>query len=279
MDDSDRRRSILLYLMARAAGALIKTLHAQGRLPTLPHFSALVYSVCHAVIMVCMVHYPVLLPPAYYRSIMKWGQMYSEESVDRYFREPGPEFVPCNVLMHEGSCGSSAFFGFFRHWLLYLKLYAVLYSVPLLLFRPKLVLRNPPGSLVAVAKNVARSSLFFAVDATLFKYAMCVLRNWDQRPPPIAHYIPALSSVIGSLGIFVEQPSRRVELLYFILPQVFYAMWKILSIVKPLKLDKIPLNSVWLFCVSLMIVMYSRTYQQDAIAPFINRALGFLLKD
>ena len=155
----------------------------------------------------------------------------------------------------------------------------MLYSIPLLLFRLKRVLDNPEESLIIAAKNIARSSLFITVDTTLFKYAMCLLRNWDHRPPPIAHYIVALSSVLGSLGFFVEQPSRRVELLYYVLPQVFYALWKILSFAKPLRVDKIPLTSVWLFSLSLMMVMYSHTHQQEAIAPFINRSLGFLLKD
>lgn len=279
IDEPHRRRSILLYVMARAVGTLVKTLHSRGLLPTVPHLSFLVYSVCHAFIMVCMVHYPELLPPAYYNSIIRWGQTYTDEKIRLYFREPGSEFVPCSVLMHKGSCESSAFFGFFSHWFLYLKLYTVLYIIPLLLFRLKQVLSNPVGSLQIVGKGIVRSALYFAVDATLFKYAMCVLRNLNHRPPPIAHYIPVLSSIIGSLGILVEQPSRRIELLHFILPQIFYAIWKILCITKPLGLERIPFGSVWLFCLSLVVMMYSHTHNREAVAPFINRAFDFLLKD
>ena len=190
--------------MTRAVGALIKKLHARGQLPTVPYFPFLIYSTCHVMVMVCMVYYLALLPPVYYRSIIEWGQTYTEENINLYFRELGLEFVPCSVLMHKGSCAPSAFLSLFLHWLLYAKLYLVVYSIPLLLFRPKWVLSNPLTPVLIVAEKVGRSSLFFAIDATLFKYTMCVLRNLDHHPPPIAHYILALSSVIGSLGLFVE---------------------------------------------------------------------------
>lgn len=69
-------------------------------------------------------------------------------------------------------------------------------------------------------KNSIVSALFFAVDATVVKYGLCLLRNAWGKPPPVPHFLPFLAGLLGSFGLLIERQSRRVELLYYVLPQV-----------------------------------------------------------
>ena len=136
---------------------------------------------------------------------------------------------------------------------------------------------RPQKVLGKYIKNVLNSTLFFAMDATIVKYLICLLRNLDGRPPPAPSYIPFLGGFVGGLCVLLERPSRQLELLYYSMAQVFYISWKLLYKKKPFGLDKVPDLSVVVFCMSLMAIMYSHEYEQKALAPFVNRALNFLL--
>ena len=140
--------------------------------------------------------------------------------VQVYFRHPHPNFIPCNALMHEGSCLECAVKDFFGTFYLFLKVYLTVYSMPLLLFRTKRLFTAPKESLRTLIENTCVSSLFFAVDATLIKYGLCLLRNAWGRPPPTPALIPVLAGAMGVVGMLIERQSRRLEMLYYGLPQV-----------------------------------------------------------
>jgi len=137
-----------------------------------------------------------------------------------YFRHPHPNFIPCNALMHEGSCLECAVKDFYGTFYLFLKVYLTVYSMPLLLFRTKRLFTAPKESLRTLIENTCVSSLFFAVDATLIKYGLCLLRNAWGRPPPTPALIPVLAGAMGVVGMLIERKSRRLEMLYYGLPQV-----------------------------------------------------------
>ncbi len=81
IDDPGRRRTLSLFLLARALGALVLTLHRRGKLPTVPHFVVLTFGVCQSLIIYATVHYPSLLPTSYYHAILSWSRYFSEEKL------------------------------------------------------------------------------------------------------------------------------------------------------------------------------------------------------
>ena len=80
---------------------------------------------------------------------------------------------------------------------------------------------SSPGKTVrTLLSNSVRSALFFAVDASMVKYALCLLRNAWPYAHPVPVFIPFLAGMSGVLGLLIERQSRRVELMYYVLPQV-----------------------------------------------------------
>lgn len=278
IDEPNRRRTILLYLLARALGTMVHLLHGDGRLPAVPGFTTGVFNLCCAVVVLCVTHHPHLLPPSYYKAALRWSHYYDDQKLHRLFRSPGAHFVQCSPLLHAGSCHRTAITDLYRSALFFSKIYFLIYSLPLLLWKLQSLVHDPVTVIRYFLRNIAVSTAFFTVAATTVKYLVCLLRNWDHAPPPGPQYIPFVAGLVGSLAVLIERPNRQVELMYYAIPQVLYIAWRLLCIKKPLKLHKVPAGSVWLFCVSLMVVMYAHERNRDSLAPSINTTLDFLLQ-
>ncbi len=123
-------------------------------------------------------------------------------------------------MLHQGSCHAFALNDFYQCMVLYIKIHLTLYSLPLLLFRTSKLLVQPVEALQTLAQNTVVSSLFLAVTGAVIKYSLCLLRNAWARPPPVPLWIPAASGFAGVVGFLVERESRRLELLYYVIPQV-----------------------------------------------------------
>ena len=124
--------------------------------------------------------------------------------------------------MHPGlTCHQCARLDFWKGFLLYLKIYLTIYSLPLLLLKTNHLVTKTKDSIIGLLKNSFVSALFFAVDATLVKYGLCLLRNAWGKPPPAPHLVSLLAGLMGSVGLLIERQSRRVELVYYVLPQVY----------------------------------------------------------
>ena len=136
-----------------------------------------------------------------------------------YYRKPHTDFIPCNALMHEGTCHAWALRDCYNSLLLFFKLYLTLYSMPLLLFKTKSLLQSPVASLKPVLQNTCVSTLFFTIDATLVKYGLCLWRNAWGSPPPTSVLVPILAGLMGLCGVLIERHSRRLEMVYYGLPQ------------------------------------------------------------
>ena len=277
IDEPNRRRTILLYIIARAIGVTVKILNKWGYIPTIPNAVGLLFSFLEGLIIICVTQKPHLLPPSYYKAILHWSVYYTDEKLSTYFRERGTEFLPCSHSMHPGSCHLTAADDFKNCFVLYTRIYLVLYSIPLLVFKIKHLRTNPRKTLRRYVKNVLNSSLFFAIDSTTVKYMLCLLRNWNRGTPPAPTFIPFVAGFVGGLSVILERPSRQLELLYYSIAQVLYVVWKLLCIKKPLRLHQFPAGSVVLYSVSLMVIMYSYAHEKEVIGPLIVKAVDFLL--
>ena len=278
IDEPNRRRAILLYLIARALGATIKILNRRKYIPTIPQAPVLLFSLLEGLILVCVAKKPYLLPSSYYKAILHWSVYYTDHKLDTYFRTKGPLFLPCSHSMHPGSCHLMAARDFKHCFSLYTRIYLVLYSIPLLVFRFTELRSRPVETVKKYLKNVFNSSLFFAIDSAVVKYVICLINSWLHIPPPLPAYSMFIAGVVGGFSIVLERPSRQLELVHYCTAQVLYVVWKLLCIKKPLKLHKFPAGSVWLYCASLMVIMYSYVREQEVLAPLIIKALNFLLK-
>ncbi|XP_064397727.1 uncharacterized protein LOC135344449 isoform X2 [Halichondria panicea] len=277
IDDPSRRRTLSLFILARALGALVLTLHRRGKLPTVPYFVVLAFGVCESLIIYSTVHYPTLLPRSYYTAILSWSRYFTEDKLKLFFRVPSLHFLPCSAGLHPGSCNSYALTDFFHSLFLYIKIYLSIYSLPLVLFRTKSLWTHTITALRTLLNNTLVSALFLAVDGALVKYTLCLLRNGYGHAPPLPAWIALLSGFLGAAGLLIERHSRRLELLYYVLPQVLYGVWRVLCIKKPLNLHKIPCGSVWVFCASLAVIFHSFEREHLSLSPLINTALHRLL--
>lgn len=277
IDEPGRRRTLTLYIVARALGCLVITLHKRGYLPSVPHFVALVFSVCEGLIIVATMRYPYLLPRNYYNAIVRWSMCYDEEKLEVYMRRYQADFIPCNALLHQGSCHAHAWKDFVAGMWLYSKIYGALYSISLFVLSPMSLLGSPVRAVTHFLKKTLVSATFLTVNGTVVKYGICLLRNAWGGGPPIPHFIPALVGIVGSWSILLERPSRQLELVYYVIPQVLYLTWRLICIKKILGLDKIPWGFVWFQCFSLAILMYAYESERDLISPLLCKTLDFLL--
>ena len=142
------------------------------------------------------------------------------------------DFIPCNALLHQGSCHSHAWKDFVAGMWLYSKIYGALYSISLFVLSPMSLLDSPVRAVTHFLKKTLVSATFLTVNGTVVKYGICLLRNAWGGGPPILHFIPALVGIVGSWSILLERPSRQRELVYYVIPQVLYLTWRLICIKK-----------------------------------------------
>lgn len=70
---------VLRYMMSRAMGLLIKDAAARGLVPTIPGFSAWVFTLCQVPNMSAFMFEEELIDPDYCRLIYKWSRDMSNE--------------------------------------------------------------------------------------------------------------------------------------------------------------------------------------------------------
>ena len=99
-------------------------------------------------------------------------------------------------------------------------MYLVLYSMPLVLFRSGTLLRSPGPALSSLLRRTTVSTLSFGLDIVLIKYLLCLLRHARPTPPPVAAAVPLLAGLLAALPVVMEQKSRKLEMIYYGLPQV-----------------------------------------------------------
>ncbi|XP_078571983.1 transmembrane protein 135-like [Branchiostoma floridae x Branchiostoma japonicum] len=137
IESGKRRRTIALFLLARAAGAFMSTWVKRGRLPRVRHLDTLVFCLCTGFIVYAAALDPELLPDGYYRSILRWSRGWTDKGLAETLRREGTAFVPCDVHMHPGSCHVYTLKDTLRSWPSFFKMYLPINLVPVLLFKYK----------------------------------------------------------------------------------------------------------------------------------------------
>ena len=241
------RPYLALLLAVRAAEIGIRSASQKGMVPTALSSHADVKLMCaaSAVVMSCWIFEPRALERGYLRFLNRQsgkddrvlrsiaaafdGELHSRPGVLAALnahraslalpalRMPLPHgCAHCNVLHPAQSCEGHLVGYWAAGWARALPLYAPVHLLPLLLFRPALLLRKPGPLLLQAALKAGRSALFlssycasgFAVlcaSARLAHAAGLRSRRWHAQ----------LASALCGLALLIEKPGRRLELALF----------------------------------------------------------------
>ncbi|WAR08281.1 hypothetical protein MAR_018239 [Mya arenaria] len=256
VEDRTRRRIYCLFAIARAIGAMISTLVKRGLLPSVPYSETALFCSCTSFLVYCTALQPQYLFTGYYKSVLKWSRDYTDEKLKKLFREHGDTFLTCaDVGLHDQNCTIHAAIDFAQ-------------SIPPFAKLPKQVLKT-------VVKNTFWSTAFLATMVMVAKYAICLLRNLQHRPPPLRPWIPAAAGILAGLGVLFEGTHRRRELSLFLIPHTLYAVYLWAKEAKIVR--HIPNSSILLFALALVPIMHAYEREPESLNLLLHSALKFFV--
>jgi hypothetical protein len=289
----ERRVSYMQQLAVRALQSLYASLHSRN-LISVPHGGALLYTLAGSQVMYAYMMRPETLPPDFYKFMVKAARVpdpvlrlnatnvregrldpeYALELVKRYNGTPyniartkamsaTPGVLPCSVIhpQHD-TCTMTNIDRWLRVFQMIAPVYASLNIVPMLTLRLKNFLKNP-GTLAGKAIfNTIRSSSFLASYVTIFQFCTCLHRNihaWVERVfghrMADSRALVFLFGFLNSAAIFIEHPSRRVELGLYVLPKAVDSFFR--NLVQRRMAIVIPHAEVAMFAAAMGLIMVS----------------------
>ncbi|XP_037477005.1 uncharacterized protein LOC119354380 [Triticum dicoccoides] len=296
LDDSSRRRTLSLYLLARLAQCAYNSAKSKNRFhfwgSHWRHGDALLFSVASAQIMYAFVMRPESLPKSYRDFIQKTGPVAEPVykavrdscrgghvdliGLSAYFANKknsnlinltrSPSIIPCSVihpdrascLAHNVTVTSSTFKKTFP-------LYFSLTFVPFVVLRLQKFLESPAATCWRALVGAVRSTTFLSAFVTLFQSAICLHRKVASKDHKLVYWFGGL---LSGLSILLENKARRAELALYVLPRAGESLWYIL--INRHLLPNIKNAEVGLFCMYMGGIMYFLEYEPDTMAPFLR---------
>ncbi|CAM0905921.1 unnamed protein product [Alopecurus aequalis] len=296
LDDSSRRRTLSLYLLARLAQCAYNSAKSKNKFhfwgSHWRHGDALLFSLASAQIMYAFVMRPESLPKSYRDFIQKTGPV--AEPVFKAVRDScrgghvdliglsaflankknmnlmnltkSPSIIPCSVihpdsascLAHNVTVTSSTFKKTFP-------LYFSLTFVPFVVLRLQKFLESPAATSWRALVGAVRSTTFLSAFVTLFQSAICLHRKVASKDHKLVYWFGGL---ISGLSILLENKARRAELALYVLPRAGESLWSIL--INRHLLPNIKNAEVGLFCLCMGGIMYFLEYEPETMAPFLR---------
>ncbi|CAN6168189.1 unnamed protein product [Urochloa humidicola] len=296
LDDSSRRRTLSLYLLARLAQCAYNSAKSKNKFhfwgSHWRHGDALLFSLACAQVMYAFVMRPESLPKSYQEFILKTGPvanpvykavreccrggpvdltalsayLSSTRSSDLINLTTNPSIIPCSVIHPDrASClaqnvnvVSSTFKKTFP-------LYFSLTFVPFVVLRLQKFLESPAATCWRALVGAVRSTTFLSAFVTLFQAAICLHRKVANKDHKLVYWFAGLMS---GLSILLEKKARRAELALYVLPRAGDSLWYIL--INRHLLPNIKNAEVALFCMCMGGIMYFLEYEPDTMAPFLR---------
>ncbi|KAB5532246.1 hypothetical protein DKX38_018916 [Salix brachista] len=263
LDDSNRRRTLALYLLARVA------------------------QVMYAFIM-----HPESLPQAYQDFIQKTGPVAApvyksireccrcspvdlaslsaflsrRGKLDSVKLEEFPSIIPCSVIHPDThSCltqNANAASATFRKTF---PLYFSLTFVPYVVLNLQKFMDAPAHTCWFALRDAACSTTFLSAFVGIFQGVICLHRKVATRDHKLVYWI---AGGISALSVLLEKKSRRAELALYVLPRAGDSLWYIL--VNRHLLPNIRNAEVALFCACMGGFMYYLEHEPDTMAPLLR---------
>ncbi|XP_021376856.1 uncharacterized protein LOC110465398 [Mizuhopecten yessoensis] len=280
IEDPSRRLIYTLFAVSRAFGALVSTLVTREKIPEIPYSETLLFSVCCGFLVHCVALRPDLLHKGYYYSVLKWSRDYKDKTLQILFRDSGDRFLTCQeVGLHSDSCTKHAFKDMIFSIPAFAKLYLPIHLAPVIIFRRKLVIEKPKRVLKSLVRNMLFSTSFLASMVMLAKYTICLLRNLNNKPPPLPSYIPVVGGLVCGLSVLFERANRRKELSLFLIPHTLYALYTWIKGHRLASHIDVPYGSVLLYAVSMISIMHAYEREPESLSLLLNGVLRFFVGD
>ncbi|CAK7336911.1 unnamed protein product [Dovyalis caffra] len=296
LDDSNRRRTLALYLLARVSQCAYNSAKSKNKFHLWGshwrHGDALLFALACAQVMYSFIMHPESLPKAYLDFIQKTGPVAApvykavretcrggpvdvaslsaflsrRGKLDSVKLEEFPSIIPCSIvhpatnscLTQNANAASATFRKTFP-------LYFSLTFVPYVVLHLQKFMDAPAWTCWLALRDAVRSTTFLSAFVGIFQGVICLHRKVATRDHKLVYWI---AGGISALSVLLEKKSRRAELALYVLPRAGDSLWYIL--VNRHLLPNIKNAEVALFCACMGGVMYYLEHEPDTMAPFLR---------
>ncbi|XP_020093278.1 uncharacterized protein LOC109713570 [Ananas comosus] len=296
LDDSSRRRTLALYLLARLGQCAYNSAKSKNKFHLWGshwgHGDSLLFSLACAQVMYAFVMRPESLPKSYQDFIQKTGPV--AEPVYKAVREccrggpvdivalstylsnkkgsgslkltEYPAIIPCSIIHPDSSSclahNATAFSATFKKTF---PLYFSLTFVPFVVLRLQKFLESPALTCWRAAVGAVRSTTFLSAFVSIFQGAICLHRNVAIKDHKLVYWF---AGGLAALSVLLEKKARRGELALYVLPRAGDSLWYIL--INRHLFPDIKNAEVALFCLCMGGIMYYLEHEPDTMAPFLR---------
>jgi len=300
----ERRRSLALYLFARAAQGMYNASKARGWFhfwgSSWQHGDSLLFVASSMWIMYAYIMRPESLPKSFWKFMVETapidknileavrrnnrGISIDTEAVSKYIARAthnhghvpltaNPLIVPCAILHpHTPWCSSQFLFSFRKAFSQTFPLYLSLTLVPSVVLHFKRFRRSPLTLLFDCTTSATRSTAFMATFVSSYMSLICLHRhmfNKDHRS------LYAIAGAISSLSVLIERKSRRAELALYAMPRAADTLFFILRDRR--WLVDVPYGLETLFALSMGMLLYLHYHERETLSPLLNHAFEVFL--
>ncbi|CAL5343802.1 unnamed protein product [Camellia sinensis] len=296
LDDSNRRRTLALYLLARLAQCAYNSAKSKNKFHLWGshwrHGDALLFAFACAQVMYSFVMRPESLPKSYQDFIQKTGPVarpvykavrdccrggpVDVASLSAYLSsrknsnfaklEEFPSIIPCSIIHpHTNSClvhNANAASATFRKTF---PLYFSLTFVPFVVLHLQKFMDAPVRICWHAVRGAVRSTSFLSAFVGIFQGVICLHRKVASKDHKLVYWV---AGGLAALSVLLEKKGRRGELALYVLPRAGDSLWYIL--VNRHLLPNIKNAEVALFCACMGGIMYYLEHEPDTMAPFLR---------
>ncbi|CAI9091954.1 OLC1v1027078C1 [Oldenlandia corymbosa var. corymbosa] len=296
LDDSSRRRTLALYLLARLAQCAYNSAKAKNKFHLWgshwSHGDSLLFALACAQVMYAFVMRPESLPKSYQDFIQKTGPVAAPvykavrdccrgspvdvTSLSAYLSRRRassvvklnefPSIIPCDIIHPDSSSclvhNANVLTDTFRKTF---PLYFSLTFVPFVVLRLQKFMDAPVRTCWHAVTGSVRSTIFLSSFVGVFQAAICLHRKVASKDHKLVYWSAGL---LSGLSVLLEKKARRGELALYVLPRAGESLWYIL--VNRRLLPDIKNAEVALFCACMGGIMYYLEHEPDTMAPFLR---------
>ncbi|KAL6977600.1 hypothetical protein U1Q18_026392 [Sarracenia purpurea var. burkii] len=296
LDDSNRRRTLALYLLARLAQCAYNSAKSNNKFHLWgshwQHGDSLLFALASAQVMYSFVMRPESLPKSYQDFIQKTGPVaqpvykavrdccrgypvdvaslsayLSDKRASNFGKlEEFPPIIPCSIihpdsnscLAHNANAASATFRKTFP-------LYFSLTFVPFVVLRLPKFMDSPVRTCWLAVKGAVRSTAFLSAFVGIFQAVICLHRKVSSKDHKLVYWV---AGGLSGLSLLLEKKGRRGDIALYVLPRAGDSLWYIL--VNRHLLPNIKNAEVALFCFCMGGIMYYLEHEPDTMAPFLR---------
>ncbi|KAD4585864.1 hypothetical protein R6Q59_035709 [Mikania micrantha] len=299
LDDSNQRRTLALYLLARLAQCAYNSAKSKNKFhlwgSSWRHGDTLLFALSCAQVLYAFVMRPESLPKSYHDFIQKTapvgapiykavrdccrGSAVDVASLSSYIStvkgadfvalEEFPSIIPCSVI-HSGtkSCLAQNVYATLKTFKKMFPLYFSLTFVPFVVLRLQKFMDAPFKTSWLAITGAVRSTAFLSCFVGIFQGVICLHRKVASQDHKLVYWF---AGGLSALSVLLEKKDRRGELGLYVLPRAGESLWYIL--VNRRVLPDVKNAEVALFCACMGGMMYYVEYEPNTMSPFLRNLI------